>query len=273
MPTAQRPLMTVHLSEDRPPREPSQLHHACTGAGDRWKHVRRQCDELTHHAGTPIRASGGRGSKSVDERMDSRLTIAGMTNPAFRFVLACQWRAALVYTRQGPNSGLPMSGDAPAPPSVTVLAGLWYSAPAMRQVRARLGEWTALALVLSIASFVTPRAGLYFHHHTGGDHLHVHLDEDGHDHHHIGTPHHGHHHHRHHVHVAHATASGPGIETPDDDGTGHWHSQDVFQRAVSPAVKAANHSEAVRVLATRPAWAAVDRPALPVRVRGPPLPA
>jgi hypothetical protein len=60
------------------------------------------------------------------------------------------------------------------------------------------------------------------------------------------------------------------IEAPDDDGTGHWHSQDFFHRAVSPVVLAAQHGEDVEVIYALPKRAVVDRPSLPIRVRGPP---
>lgn len=148
----------------------------------------------------------------------------------------------------------------------------------MQRMRARLAEWAALALALFLSSIATPRAGLYFHHHASGDHLHVHLDgedhDGGHDHHHdhdVGDPHHHHHHAQHHrTHLAGCTANGPVIEAADDDGTGHWHSQDFFHRAVSPAVFAGQHAESVQVVHVLPKRPVVDRLALPIRVRGPP---
>ena len=140
----------------------------------------------------------------------------------------------------------------------------------MQRGRARLLGWAALALALS--TFTTPHAGLYFHHHAGGDHAHVHLDGEDHDHDqdHDAVEPHGRHDHEHHSRLARAAANGPAIEAPDDDGTGHWHSQDFFQRAVSPAVFVVQHSEAVGVVQDPPERAPVDRPALPGRARGPP---
>ena len=135
----------------------------------------------------------------------------------------------------------------------------------MQRVRVRLAAWAALAVGLFVSAIATPRAGLYFHLHAGGDHRHVHVD--GEDHEHVdGEPHH----HEHHAHRADDTANRPAIEAPDDAGTGHWHSQDFFQRAVTPAVVAARQAEAVEVVRARPELARVDRPALPIRVRGPP---
>ena len=147
----------------------------------------------------------------------------------------------------------------------------------MQRVRARLAEWAALALTLFVSSIATPRAGIYFHHHAGGDQLHVHLDGEDHDrddHHDADEPQH-HHHHAHHnnIHLAGAAADDPVVAAPDDDDPGHWHSQDVFQRAVAPALFAAQHGEAVAVVHALPKRAVVDRPALPIRVRGPPRPA
>jgi hypothetical protein len=135
----------------------------------------------------------------------------------------------------------------------------------MQQVRTRLATWAGLALALFVWSIATPRAGLYFHLHAGGDHRHVHVDGEDHDHA-GGDPHH----HDHHAHLADDSANQPAIEAPDDDGTGHWHSRDFFQRAVTPAVVAARHAEAVEVVRARPERARVDRPALPTRARGPP---
>lgn len=134
----------------------------------------------------------------------------------------------------------------------------------MQRVRARLAAWAALALALFVSSITTPRAGLYFHRHASGDHAHVHLDGEDHAHN-EGEPQH-----HHHTHLARAAAHGPVIEAPDGDDTGHWHSQDFFHRAVAPAVPVAQHGEPVALVHTRRALAIVDRPALPVRVRGPP---
>ncbi len=149
----------------------------------------------------------------------------------------------------------------------------------MQRVRARLAEWVALALALFVSSITTPRAGLYFHHHAGGEHLHVHLDgndtahDDAHHRHdHDAAAAHHHHHHAHHhtFGVGRAAPSGPGIEAPDDDGTGHWHAQDFFHRAVPPIIFAAHHRDDASVIHIWPKHSLVDRPTLPVRVRGPP---
>jgi hypothetical protein len=142
----------------------------------------------------------------------------------------------------------------------------------MRRVRARLTEWSVLALALFASSVATPRAGLYFHHHAGGDHLHVHLDDGDHDHDHDATEQ-QHHDHHHHGHLAQAAANSPAIAVPDGDGTGHWHSREVFHRAVAPALFTGHYRETVHVAPSLPEPAAVDRPALPIRVRGPPRPA
>lgn len=146
----------------------------------------------------------------------------------------------------------------------------------MTQWRACIRAITPATLALFVASIATPRAGLVYHVHAGGEHFHVHAEDievaphDHHDHD-AGDPHH-HHHHVHHdqTHLAGCTANGPVIEAADDDGTGHWHSQDLFQRAVSPAVFAGQHAESVQVVHVLPKRPVVYRPALPIRVRGPP---
>ncbi|HXQ22105.1 MAG TPA: hypothetical protein VN812_10570 [Candidatus Acidoferrales bacterium] len=146
----------------------------------------------------------------------------------------------------------------------------------MMQWRACIRAITPAALALFVALTAIPRAGLIYHVHAGGEHFHVHaedLEAAAHEHydHDAGDPHH-HHHHAHHdrTHLAGCTANGPVIEAADGDGTGHWHSQNFFQRAVSPGVFAAQHAESVQVVQGSPEPAPVDRPALPIRVRGPP---
>lgn len=134
----------------------------------------------------------------------------------------------------------------------------------MQRVRGRLQQWDALALALCLSSFTTPRAALYFHHHTRGDHVHVHADDSDHDG--IDGPHS-------HTHVAKTAGNGPEIEAPDDDGTGHWHLREFFHRAVAPAVAGAQHVERIEIVGPLPERSGGDRPALPDRVRGPPLPA
>ena len=146
----------------------------------------------------------------------------------------------------------------------------------MRWLRAGLAQWTVLAIALLAGPIAAPRAALYFHHHAGGDHFHVHPDGDAHDerqHHHHGVEsgHSEHHHHQ----LAETPVAGPAFEAPDDDddGMGHWHSQDVFQRAVAPAIKTVQPVEAIRVIPVGTDRLLAYRPALPVRARGPPSPA
>jgi len=137
----------------------------------------------------------------------------------------------------------------------------------MQRLRARLGLWTTPALLLFVGTTTIPRVGLYFHHHSGGDHLHVHADDD-HDHDAIDAPHGDAHHHSHLTRIA---PTVPEIEIPDGDGTGHWHAQDFFQRATSPTVAPGPHDTSLRPAPAPPAATSVDQPTLVARVRGPPL--
>jgi hypothetical protein len=153
-------------------------------------------------------------------------------------------------------------------------------------VREQIAAIAAAATALFLVTVGVPSAGMYYHEHSGGEHVHVHADEQsglvellaeyyhGHDHEHE-------HHDRVHPHDR-PTADGwshraaaPAAELEDDDGpvTGHWHQQDRFQRAVSLAAFTAQHAAPVHVAPAGPQPAPVDRPALPVRARGPPLPA
>jgi hypothetical protein len=146
----------------------------------------------------------------------------------------------------------------------------------MKRFRAQLAGFSPSVAALFALTIAVPHAGLYYHEHPGGERAHVHGEDEsglvelladywhGHD----------------HTHLAHAhdqlTSADPAhpsrAELARDDGpsTGHWHSQDFFQRVLSPAVFAAQRAESVQVVPASPEPAPVDRPALPIRVRGPP---
>lgn len=142
----------------------------------------------------------------------------------------------------------------------------------MKRVRRQLAEWTPLTIALFVASIVSPRAGLYFHHHAGGDHAHVHAaDDDDHDHDVVRHDDHLASHHHHHDHLIAEAEEEPEIEAPDHDETGHWHSQNRFHRAVAPVPGAADRIQLVQFVHALPEHRAVDRPALPAHARGPPL--
>ena len=149
----------------------------------------------------------------------------------------------------------------------------------MKRVRAQLTGFSSAIAALFALSIAVPRAGLYYHEHVGGDHAHVHADDESALAEILADYRHGHDHDHRHVDDPHARLSGSAPAHPAvsaalarDDGpsTGHWHSQDFFQRAVSPAVFAAQHPESVQTLPASPEPAPVDPPALPVRARGPP---
>lgn len=139
----------------------------------------------------------------------------------------------------------------------------------MNRVRARLVEWTPAALALFVATVATPRAGLFFHVHADGDHVHVHADGDG-QHDHGAEPFHIHHD-QHHDHVVAHDDEEPELEAPDHDETGHWHSQNRFQRALAPTPIGATGIQIIRRARPLPEYAAVDRPILCAHARGPPL--
>jgi hypothetical protein len=152
----------------------------------------------------------------------------------------------------------------------------------MKRLRAHLTGFSSAVAALLVLTIAVPRAGLYYHEHVGGDRAHVHPEDEsgvaelladywqhrhGHDHTHLAHAHH------HLTSADPAHPSGSELERDDRPSTGHWHSQDFFQRAVAPALFAAQHAESVQVAEALPEPAPVDRPALPIRVRGPPRPA
>ena len=146
----------------------------------------------------------------------------------------------------------------------------------MTQWCARIRTLTPAVVALFVASTAAPRAALVYHVHAGGEHFHVHAEDievapHAHHDHDAGEPHHHHHHaHLDRTQLPRCTANGPVIEAADDDGVGHWHSQDLFQPTVAPAVIAVPCVAVIAIAALSPAHPGVDRPGLPVRVRGPP---
>jgi hypothetical protein len=105
---------------------------------------------------------------------------------------------------------------------------------------------------LFVLNIAVPRSGVFYHQHPGGEHAHVHTDDGsgltdllqeywhGHDHHHD---------HPQHAHLTneaygtdpyggspHGVAWSATIENDDGTGSGHWHEQQQFHRAVVAAV-------------------------------------
>ena len=152
----------------------------------------------------------------------------------------------------------------------------------LARVREQIAGIAAAVTALFLVTFGVPSAGVYYHTHAGGEHAHVHADDESglaellaeyrHDHDHEHHDH-GHPHDHPVVNARSSRAAASDTALEDDDGpvTGHWHQQDRFQRAVSPAIFTAHHVEPVQFTPGRPEPAPVDRPALPVRARGPPF--
>jgi hypothetical protein len=154
----------------------------------------------------------------------------------------------------------------------------------MKRVRAQLSGFVPAVAVLFALNVAAPSTGFFYHQHAGGDRAHVHADSDSviaellaeywHE-------------RAHALGIAHRDAqpaprhddlssgapgsAGAALTVDDGSGTGHWHQQDRFHRAV---VLAAPFIAAVTAAAFAPlrAPAPVELlAALDLRARGPPL--
>ena len=133
----------------------------------------------------------------------------------------------------------------------------------MSRRRAWVGRSAPAVLALFVGTSALPRAGVYHHHHVGGEHAHVHAwGEDVVEHHHDDEQHHDH-----------GPQPGrPGLEDADDGPLDHVHWQPPFQRAAPPPttgiVRITTLASFAPPLHLRRGAAA----AVPPSARGPPLP-
>jgi hypothetical protein len=152
----------------------------------------------------------------------------------------------------------------------------------MNRLHRRKARCTEIVLALFVTMVVSPRAGIIYHHHDGGDHEHVHPEDAffassddllarHHDHGQLAGKDHGEHAwHRHHQPPGPLPQGDVGIETPDPPDNAHFHWQSPFHRAARQSPPVLDRQAFCAPITTTAAPACSEAPAFVVRARSPP---